>query len=97
MEPSYPGRPPTTLRLPAWLRSTGGVTQPPQAIFFDIDDTLFSTTVFADKARRAAIDAMVRCGLRADRNDALRELDEVIAEFSSNYGGHFDKAGCVGD
>ena len=91
MEPSYPGRPPTTLRLPAWLRSTGGVTQPPQAIFFDIDDTLFSTTVFADKARRAAVDAMIRAGLRADRADATRELDDVITEFSSNYGGHFDK------
>jgi putative hydrolase of the HAD superfamily len=61
------------------------------AILFDIDDTLFSTTVFADKARRAAIDAMVRAGLRADRSDALRELDEVLAEFSSNYGSHFDK------
>lgn len=61
------------------------------AILFDIDDTLFSTTVFADKARRAAIDAMVRAGLRADRSDALRELDEVLAEFSSNYGNHFDK------
>lgn len=64
---------------------------PLDAILFDIDDTLFSTTVFADKARRAAIDAMVRCGLRADRSEALRELDEVITEFSSNYGGHFDK------
>lgn len=61
------------------------------AILFDIDDTLFSTTVFADKARRAAIDAMVRAGLRADRSEALRELDEVLAEFSSNYGNHFDK------
>jgi len=61
------------------------------AILFDIDDTLFSTTVFADKARRAAIDAMVRAGLRADRSDALRELDEVLNEFSSNYGSHFDK------
>lgn len=91
MAPSSPGRPPTTLRLPAWLRSTGGVTQPPQAIFFDIDDTLFSTTVFADKARRAAVDAMIRAGLRADRADATRELDDVITEFSSNYGGHFDK------
>jgi putative hydrolase of the HAD superfamily len=79
------------LRLPAWLRSTDGVTQPPQAIFFDIDDTLFSTTVFADKARRAAVDAMIRAGLRADRADATRELDDVITEFSSNYGGHFDK------
>jgi putative hydrolase of the HAD superfamily len=61
------------------------------AIFFDIDDTLFSTTVFADKARRAAIDAMVRTGLKADRQEALRELDEVLTEFSSNYGNHFDK------
>lgn len=61
------------------------------AIFFDIDDTLFSTTVFADKARRAAIDAMVQAGLRADRTTCLRELEEVIVEFSSNYSSHFDK------
>ncbi|MCR9247115.1 MAG: HAD-IA family hydrolase [bacterium] len=61
------------------------------AIFFDIDDTLFSTSVFADQARRAAIDAMLRAGLRAERDVALRELQDVIAEFSSNYGNHFDK------
>jgi putative hydrolase of the HAD superfamily len=68
-----------------------GVNKPLDAIFFDIDDTLFSTTVFADKARRAAVDAMIRSGLQADRNDAIRELEDVIAEFSSNYSGHFDK------
>lgn len=68
-----------------------GVTKALDAIFFDIDDTLFSTTVFADKARRSAIDSMIRAGLSADRGDAMRELDEVINEFSSNYGGHFDK------
>jgi len=67
------------------------VTRSLDAIFFDIDDTLFSTTVFADKARRAAIDAMIRAGLKADRDEALRELDETLVEFSSNYGGHFDK------
>lgn len=67
------------------------VTRAIDAIFFDIDDTLFSTSVFADKARRSAIDAMIRAGMRADRTAALRELDEVIAEFSSNYGNHFDK------
>jgi putative hydrolase of the HAD superfamily len=61
------------------------------AIFFDIDDTLFSTTLFAEQARRSAIDAMLRAGLRADHDSALRELDEVLAEFSSNYSGHFDK------
>lgn len=67
------------------------MTRPLDAILFDIDDTLFSTSVFADKARRAAIDAMVQAGLRADRAEAMRELEEVIGEFSSNYGSHFDK------
>jgi putative hydrolase of the HAD superfamily len=67
------------------------VTRPLDAIFFDIDDTLFSTTVFAEKARRAAIEAMIGAGLKADREDALRELIEVLSEFSSNYGNHFDK------
>lgn len=67
------------------------MTKPLDAIFFDIDDTMFSTSVFADKARRAAVDAMVRAGLRADRGEAMRELEDVITEFSSNYSGHFDK------
>lgn len=61
------------------------------AIFFDIDDTLFSTTEFAGKARRAAIEAMLGAGLRTDAGEAMRELEEVITEFSSNYGSHFDK------
>ena len=61
------------------------------AIFFDIDDTLFSTSVFAEKARRNAVDAMIRIGLRVSREECLRELNEVIKEFSSNYGHHFDK------
>lgn len=67
------------------------MSKPLEALFFDIDDTLFSTSVFADKARRAAIDAMINAGLRADRETCIRELDEVLAEFSSNYGNHFDK------
>ena len=62
-----------------------------KAIFFDIDDTLFSTTDFADRARRGAVDAMRRCGLRLPADHVLRELTEVIAEFSSNYEHHFDK------
>jgi putative hydrolase of the HAD superfamily len=62
-----------------------------KAIFFDIDDTLFSTTEFADRARRAAVEAMRRHGLRLPAEHVLRELLEVIAEFSSNYEAHFDK------
>ncbi len=62
-----------------------------KAIFFDVDDTLYSTTEFADKARRMAVEAMRRCGLRLPSEHILRELTEVISEFSSNYEHHFDK------
>jgi len=61
------------------------------AIFFDIDDTLYSTSEFARRARANSVDAMIAAGLRTDRGTALAELDEVIAEFSSNYGNHVDK------
>lgn len=62
-----------------------------KAIFFDIDDTLYSTTKFADDARRASIDAMITMGLKIDPEEGYRELVEVITEFSSNYGAHYDK------
>ncbi|MEQ8765854.1 MAG: TIGR02253 family HAD-type hydrolase [Planctomycetota bacterium] len=65
--------------------------RPLRAIFFDVDDTLFSTSEFAQLARHRAIDAMIRYGLRMSRTDAYRELDEVIKEFSSNYEFHYDK------
>lgn len=62
-----------------------------RGIFFDIDDTLYSTTEFARKARANALRAMIQAGLKVDFDDLNRELDEVIAEFSSNYPYHFDK------
>jgi putative hydrolase of the HAD superfamily len=62
-----------------------------RAVLFDIDDTLFSTTHFARVARRNAIRAMVRAGLDVPEDEALRELEEVISEFSSNYEHHFDQ------
>ena len=34
---------------------------------------------------------MVRFGFRMQIDDCLKELDEVVAEFSSNYEQHFDK------
>lgn len=61
------------------------------AILFDVDDTLFSTTHFAALARQRAVEAMVRQGLRLPVSEVRRELNEVIAEFTSNYGQHFDK------
>jgi putative hydrolase of the HAD superfamily len=62
-----------------------------KAVFFDIDDTLFSTFEFARRARENSIDAMIRCGLRVERDVLLKELEEIISEFTSNYEGHFNK------
>jgi putative hydrolase of the HAD superfamily len=62
-----------------------------EAIFFDIDDTLFSTTAFAARARENSIDAMIEMGVSTPREELLRELREVIAEFSSNYEHHFER------
>lgn len=62
-----------------------------KAILFDVDDTLFSTTEFARRARTNAVRAMVQAGLDLPEEVVLRELDEVLAEFSSNYEHHFDK------
>ena len=61
------------------------------AIFFDIDDTLYSTTAFASLARQRAVEAMVKQGVRLPVGVVRRELDEVIGEFTSNYPNHFDK------
>jgi putative hydrolase of the HAD superfamily len=61
------------------------------AIFFDIDDTLCATTAFAQRARRNAVKAMIAAGLKAPEELVYRELDDVIAEFSSNYEHHYDK------
>ena len=62
-----------------------------RALFLDVDDTLYSTSEFAAAARRAAMDAMIRHGLRMRREDALAELHEVISEFGSNYPYHYDR------
>ena len=62
-----------------------------QAIFFDVDDTLYSTSEFAARARRASVESMVALGVRMTADDLLRELEEVISEFTSNYEHHFDK------
>ncbi len=61
------------------------------AIFFDIDDTLFSTSEFAQKAREASVEAMIKVGLEVEKEVLLQELQEVVTEFTSNYDHHFDQ------
>lgn len=60
------------------------------AVFFDIDDTLFPTTEFAQRARWNAVKAMVAAGLERPEQEVYQELVEVISEFTSNYGNHYD-------
>lgn len=65
--------------------------RPLKALFFDLDDTLYSSTDFAAHARREAAKAMIKGGLKIDEESLLQELDEVIREFGSNDDRHFDK------
>lgn len=62
-----------------------------KAVLFDIDDTLFSTTEFARRARLNAVRAMVAAGLQVPEETVVRELEEVLREFGSNYDHHYDK------
>jgi len=62
-----------------------------RALFLDIDDTLYSTSAFAARARRYAMEAMIAYGLRLTVDEALAELREVISEFGSNYSFHYDR------
>ncbi len=64
---------------------------PLRAIFFDIDDTLFSTTAFVERARGNAIQAMLNRGLKANKSDLLLELQSVVQEFGSNDTRHYNR------
>ena len=55
-----------------------------KAVFFDIDDTLYSTSEFTEHARSVALDSMIKAGLSMDKQILQEGLDEVINEFSSN-------------
>ena len=62
-----------------------------EAIFFDLDDTLYPSTEFTKLARLNAVQAMVDLGIKVPTDKLFDELTEVVAEFSSNYNYHFDK------
>ncbi len=58
-------------------------------VFFDLDDTLYSTTEFSRRARINAVQKMIDHGLQISLDEGVAELSEVVAEFSSNYPEHF--------
>ncbi len=61
------------------------------AVFWDIDDTMFTTTAFAKRARERAIAAMIERGLDHPADQVLAELQAVVEEFGSNDDRHYDR------
>lgn len=59
-------------------------------IFFDIDDTLFPTSEFAELARKNALRGMMEVGLEKDIETLYKTLLKVITKYGSNYDKHFD-------
>jgi len=62
-----------------------------KALFFDIDDTLYDSTLQASLARKNAIKAMIEAGLDVNEEKAMNSLQEIVKKFGSNYSYHFDE------
>jgi len=61
-----------------------------RAVLFDIDDTLFPSSEFSALARKNAVSAMVRAGLKTTASRAQTELNHIISARGSNFSNHFD-------
>lgn len=56
----------------------------------DIDDTLFPSNEFSNLARKNAINALLRMGLREKRDKIETHLKKIIEKEGSNSPNHFD-------
>lgn len=68
-----------------------------EAIFFDIDGTLYDSDRNASTARLHAVEAMIEKGLlkhqagRSTPEQVYHSLCEIVKKYGSNYSRHFDK------
>ena len=61
-----------------------------KCVLFDIDDTLYDTSLQMSMARLNAIKAMSEAGLPTDIETAYRVLEDIVKEFGRHYNKHFD-------
>lgn len=59
-------------------------------VLFDIDDTLFPSSEFAELARKNAIRSMISMGVDNNEDRLYRMLIRIIEKKGSNYQNHFD-------
>lgn len=60
-------------------------------MIFDIEDTLYDSSLQMRMARLNAIRAMIEAGLPIDIETGYKRLEEVVNEYGPHYGKHFDK------
>jgi putative hydrolase of the HAD superfamily len=61
-----------------------------KAVFFDIDNTLYDSTLQVEMVRRNAIKAMIEAGLDIEEDEARDALLDIVNKYGSNYEHHFD-------
>ena len=61
------------------------------AVFFDLDDTLFNSSLLSQTARRNAIRALKEAGLELDEDTAFGILLDIVSKYGSNYNEHFNR------
>ena len=62
-----------------------------KVIFFDIDNTLYDSTLQVGMARENAVKAMIEAGLDFSEEQAMDELKKIVSKYGSNYALHYNK------
>jgi putative hydrolase of the HAD superfamily len=63
---------------------------PIKLVGFDLDDCLFDSTGLSQRARIKGLDAMIRLGLKIERQKALILIQEIVSEYGSNSSKHYN-------
>ncbi|VVB53650.1 Glyceraldehyde 3-phosphate phosphatase [uncultured archaeon] len=62
-----------------------------KAVFFDVDNTLYDSTLQVAMARQNAVRAMIEAGLPREEEEALKALEGIVQKHGSNYPNHLNR------